>query len=461
MLIRALAIISLLIFTGCSTASDNARQSLKLRDREALLTVYMTTSGPAEIAASLTLKEVAVEVDAAWIALALPDVEVDYLQAKTRQQLIGAAVAPQGEHRRLRLRVVGLPGNEDQKDEVQEFVLSLPEPLTLRSGESKCLFVDLQLASERPGSQKLIPRFTAWGQGGVLGGELLYVLSPQLSTIYQARTDSHEVVASVGVPGPLEDMQLDDRRRLFVLSSGRRSIYVYDCASGRIVDQIPLPATVSPGHMVLSSDFSFAYVTDSGSGEVLKIDLSTGNLDSRVRIGHRPQRLAYFIDGQEQLAVVSPNSQQVFILDANNLQLLRIIPVGIRPVSVAVAGGVLYVAEAGTHMVSEFDPSTGQQLASIPVGHRPEFLLDSGRGELYVSNSGERSISILQANQMAAFRRIATLENPISMELFARKRLLYVSHPARQQVSVIDLASEQQVAEISLGGAPGSLAVLQ
>ena len=454
---RFILLFLLLLLAGCSAVQQSAPlPTVKARAGQALLSVYLSSSGTAELAGRIQIDEIAVEVDGVWLGIGQRSEEIDYQQQKGRQLLLGTAVAPLGEHRRLRLRVSGLPNS----DELQQFIVSLPEPLELRAGDSKCLFIDWQLISERPGSKSLVARFVAWGQGLTLGGELLYVACQDIDTVYIVRMDLNEVVASFGVPGPLAEVRLY-QRRLYALSRGKRAIFVYDCLNGRLVDQIVLPGSVSPQHMVLSDDGAFAFVSDAAAGEVLKVNLAVGNLVNRTLIGHKPQRLIFYNDGQDRLALTAPGSQQVFILDAWTLQVLRVIPVGIRPVSLMFFNRSLYVAEQGTHTVAVFDPRSGKQQMRIPVGLRPEYLLAIDRNNAYVSNSGGVSLSMLHAGQGVAIRKISAGEKPMEWIYSQRKRLLYVANSSAQQLTVVDHTSGKLVRVIRIGGAPSSLAVLE
>lgn len=453
---RFILIVTLLLLAACSAPRAGVSKPFKVRSGQALLTTFLTTSGAAEAAGQILIEEIALEVNDVWIGLGLRSGEIDYQQQKGQPLLIGTVAAPLGEHRRLRLKISGLAG----KQELQTFIVSLPDPLDLRAGNSKCLFIDWQLFTDRPGGAELLPRFTAWGQGQTLGGELLYVACRDLNTIYVVRMDINEVVASFGVPGPLAEIRIH-QRKLYILSTGKRSIFVYDCLSGRLIDQIALPGTISPQHMTLSDDGAFAFITDASSGEVLKLDLDTGTLVARRLIGHKPQRLIFFDDGEQRLAVTAPNSQQVFILDAVTLQLDLMIPVGRRPVSLLFFDRALYVVEQGTGLVAVFDPRTGKQKIKIPVGFRPEYLLAVDANTAYVSNSGEASLSALYAGQNMALRKIPAGKAPTEWLESQRKRLLYIANSSTRRVTVVDHTAENFLKEIHLGGAPTSLAILE
>lgn len=463
MIQRLLLIFVMIVLTSCSGGQVRSSKTLKVRSDQALLTVYLSTSGSAEMDIRVRIEEVELDVGGVWIGLGLDSLEVDYLKLKGDQVLLGAAIAPLGKHRRLRLRCSGLPPEAGGTAEAEQtFTVVLAGPLDLRQGESKCLFVDWRLVEEQPGSKKLSSRFTAWGQGQILGGELLYVACRDLNTIYVARIDINQVMAAFAVPGPLGDLQLSaGQRRLYVLSTGRRTIYVYDSLSARLLDQIALPGSIAPRFMTLSAEGRYAFVTDSAAGAVFKVSLNDGHLVAHQRLGYDPQRLIYIAEGQGSLAVVTPRSQQVFILNAEDLEVQRSIPVGARPSGVLYFDRSLYVAESGTDSVAIFNVLTGAQAGKIAVGSRPGSLLAVDSRTAYVGNAGETSLSALVAGQKTAFRRISITQQPGEMIFSQRKRLLYVASPASGLVVVVDPFSEKVVRYLDFAGIAESMTILE
>lgn len=444
---------------GTQAKTDNVIHS---RADQAVLSIYLGTAGFSDRQVSVRLEEVAVNVDNVWIALDIAPVDISLAELKKQRLLLGAAVAPLGEHRELRLSFSSVPvdvgGEEDGK---QQFYLKLPEPLTLNAGDSKCLFVDWQLANAEPGSPKVLSKFSVWGQRQVLGGELLYVACTNINTIYVVRIDTNEVVSAFGVAGPLADIQLDNgQRRLYILSRGRRSIYVYDCLNERLIDQIPLTASVDPQHMVLSRDSGYAYVSDPAAGAVFKVDLDAGNVLLQGRIGHRPEHLLEIAD-HSSLAVSSPASNQVYLLDTQSLQVKRVLPVGLAPAGLMFFDDSLYVAETGSQSVAVFDLQSGKQLAKISVGIKPDTLLSVDSRTAYVSNSGEATLTALSAGQNIAFRRVGPIADPHGMVYSTRKRMLYVESRKENRVAVVDVGSERVLASVAIGSAPSSLAILE
>lgn len=447
----------LLLLLGCVAGSPDHRPSSLISSDQALLSIYLKGSGGAESVGQMQIEELAVDIDGAWIGLDLKPIEVGFLQQNAKQLLLGVAAAPLGNHRRLRLRVGGL----GDTDELQDYIILLERPLQLAKGESKCLFLDWQMVAEQPGGLKLLPRFSAHAQSKVLVRDLLYVACGEINTVYLVRIDSNEVVSSFSVPGPLADIRLQaDQRRLYILSRGRRAIIVYDCLNGRLIDQFNLTASIAPQDMILSIDGTSAFVSDAAAGVVFKLDLLSGQLQAQNRIGFRPGRMVEQED-MGLLAVSSPSSNQVYVLDSRTLEVERAVAVGSKPVGLLFFSGNLYVAEKGAASVGVFDLQTGRQVARIVVDQKPDSFQKIDQVTAYLSNTGGHSLSVLSPNQSVVFRRISPLPSPTEMILSAKKRLLYVVSQDENQVTVVEPESEKIVQNIKFGTLVTSVAILE
>lgn len=451
------------LFAGCNAAPPPAAKRLVLAEGQALLTTYLSTSGSALDSASFVIERVALHQDDVWLELDLPAVQVDNRDRRNRQLLLGVAPAPAGEHRRLRfvltnLKVNGrtvLPEGQGQMVEVR-----LPEPLSLESRDSKCLFVDWSL--EAIGSNaEVAPAFSARGQRIQLGTGLVYIACRDIDTVYVLRSDNDEIVASFAVPGPLGELQVDQRRRrLYILSPKTRSIYVYDSLKARVVEQIFLPGTVAPEHFVADANRQFAYVTDSASGLVLKINLLGGTVQARRSIGRRPGAISLVEDTSARLAVLTPKAQQVSILNADNLAVQRVFPVGQQVVDLLYSAGLLFVVEQASDTVATYQDQTGKLLARIPVGRDPQELLAVDNGLLYVSNQRSNSLSAIIPGQEISFRRIPAGPAPQLLGLSRRHQVLYVLSGPKRTLSVVDLRGEFMRRTVRIGGSPSDVAVL-
>jgi YVTN family beta-propeller protein len=456
-----LALSVIFALTGCLASSTG--RSIAPSPDQALTTTYLSHSGPSTVDTSFALDSFALQSEKGWVELGIEPITVDSRPHHPPQRALGLASLPPGDYRKVRFRLSRLkigrsaipPSDDDQIIE-----LTLPEPVKLEATESKCLFLDWHLAMGDSGAA-MAPVFKAWGQGQTLGGDLLFAACDQINTIYIIRSDINEVVASFGIPGPLGEIAVaPDKRRLYVLSTGERSLFTYDALNLQLIDRIPLSRTMEPRHLALSEDARHAFVSDAATGQVLKVELVSGQVTQQVRIGHRPERIAYAPGSPARIAVVAPRSQQVFILDAHSLRTRIIVPVGMNPSSALFFAGGLYVTEQASQTVSIYEETSGRQLTSINVGFQPDYLLSLSDRKALVSNAGGQSLSVLVPGQGTSFRTIRAGSNPTTLAKSETRQLLYVANRSKNQITVIDLASEQIEQQIELGGMPFFLAVL-
>ncbi len=462
-LTRLIFMLSFLLLCNCSVPQLQPLHEPVPSEGQALLTVYLSSSGTASGGGRFILENLAVQKDGVWVELGIAPVQVDGKKSRG-QQLLGVALAPTGEHRRIRfqlkdLSIDGLPVAPEGRSEMVE--LSLAEPLLLESQQSRCLFVDWSLESQRGQGAFARPRFSAWAQRIQLSTGLAYIACRNLATVYLLRTDHNKVVASFAVPGPIGDLQLDSRlRKLYVLSPGNRSIFVYDCIKARLIGQIALPGTVAPEHFVLSADRSNAYVTDAVSSLVLKVDLATGSVLAKQRVGYRPEQIALIPEVPERLAVVAPKAHQISILSAGSLAVQKTFPVGQQVSDLLYTAGSLLVVEQAANIVASYEYQTGRLLARVAVGLKPSELLAVSPQAVYVSNQRGATLSVLVPGQETSFRRIPAGDSPSEMAVSQLRQAIYVLSASQPQLSVVDLPGQFLRKTVPLAGQGTAIVLL-
>lgn len=459
--IPALYLCCLLLLSGCSATAPQKVQSFTPIDGQSLLTVYLTTSGSALAAVAFTIDQVELYSGESWLGLAMSPVRVDRDSSRGQQLLLGLGSAPAGDYRRIRLRISALTINGQQvanpgDAEVVEIVLS--ERLPLENRGSSCLFVDWNLSGRQAG---VLPIFSAYGQGNPLAAGLVYVVCDDIDTVYVVRADSNEVVSSFAVPGPLGEIRVDQQaRKLYILSAGQRSLYVYDCVKSRFLEKIVLPGTIAPKHLALFPQAKLAYVTDAVSGQILKVDLAAGVVAVQQRLSHKPKNLTFFTRGDNRLAVLAPSAQKVYMLNSDSLRVLNNFSVGMDSSSLRLFDNSLFVAEQAANMVASYDYQTGRLRDRVPVGLLPSDLLSIGDRQLWVSNRGSSTISVLVAGQKTAFRRIKVPAAPSALQLFPSRNLVYVASYQEKNLAVIEVTGGRVRKNVALAGSPLAIEVL-
>ena len=462
-----LSLFFLTLFLGACGSSRTGTLRSPAEAHQALVTIYMETSGFCQGKISFVVDNLALLAGDEWVPLDTEPVGVDLANLKDRQFLLGLAVVQTGSYARIRFRLTQIKTHGDvgraARDEL-EINLPFQATVPLGEGDSTCLFVNCDLGSCLAKDGRFVPRFSARGQIEPLAGDLLYVDCDDIDTIYLVRTDRNLVVASLGLVGRLGELKIDEAsRRLYVVSTGARSIYVLDCTNNRFIDRIALPLTLEPRFMALSSDGAFAFVSDAPTNRVMKINLNTGSLERQATVGYRPERVIFFEDrGAGWLAVGSFSSQQVYILSAETLVIARTIPVGLEPDGLLFQSGLLYVSDRRSHTVTAHDLWSGTLAARIAVGAGPGFLLAYSQADkIYVSNYGGNSLSVMTPGQYTAFREIPVGLTPFALALSSRRQVMYVGNRKMKNLTVMDLNTERIKTVIPLGGTPFFIDILE
>ena len=113
-----------------------------------------------------------------------------------------------------------------------------------------------------------------------------------------------------------------------------------------------------------------------------------------------------------------PTTRVAFRVEQAAPNPVQTIPVGSRPVDVAVGGGSLWVSNQDDGTVSRLDPASRTVTATIPVGGQPGGV-GFGDGSLWVANFGDGTVERVDAATNAVTARIAVGGQPDGAALAA------------------------------------------
>ena len=161
--------------------------------------------------------------------------------------------------------------------------------------------------------------------------------------------------------------------------------------------------------------------------------------------------------------VANPASGTLQLADLRDLQVTPAALAGknARAVVVNAVSGIAYVVDdTAPGWVVAVDIENGRVIRRTAVGHRPSHIsADFPRGELYVSNRGDGSVSIVHAATLKVITAIPVGSEPGASSVDARRGLLYVVSGARRIVDVIDLELRQVAASVTVGTNPGAATI--
>lgn len=145
---------------------------------------------------------------------------------------------------------------------------------------------------------------------------------------------------------------------------------------------------LTPVELRFSPNGSKLYIVCEDDDSVLAVDLRTGHVIGRAKVGHKPQDVAVSPDGKT-LYVSNSWSDTVSEVDTSTFSVLRTLPVGWGPVGLTTDrwGKVLYVANSIGNDVSVVDLSRGVEVKRLAAWRAPHQVALSRDGRsVYVSN---------------------------------------------------------------------------
>ncbi len=447
-------LLGITFINGCSPGSPLRQEHIDLT-AAGFLSLFLNHSAT-ETQLHINLSEIEILAADVWYPLtADPNHQT---KPDAAQQLLAASPLATGLYTRIRFQLtVTSPAGELLRQEQTE--LPLAQPLELKRGDSSCLFINSRLSIQHL-NQPLPQQLQVWLQQRPLADELLYILCPDIQTLYVARIDPCRIVAAYGIGEDIADIVLDNERKLLYLLDRRyRQIRKFDAINQTLTDRIPLPLTDQPGDLGISADGKTLYVSDPENHKLLQIDAANGFLKQQRTTNYQPGK-AYPFDYQQQpwLALLYPRDQQLEVMPAQTLVPLYSINVGLQPYDIAYADQALFVSDKFSRQILKIDPASGRTLGHIATAFIPGTLTaDPVNRNLIIGLCREQAIAFLPYGQQLVARRAALGGCPEDLVLTRHRRLLFSALPDKQQVSVMDIPSEKELGVITIASRPTNI----
>jgi len=473
-----LALAMLLLFCGCQAASQGAghpvsRPELNATadgDRDgARLSLFLSLKTPATRGVRMDVSRIEILADTSWLPVSLQPIEIDAATLGGGQLFLGRCLLPANRYQRLRFTI---SQGSMLHNNGERIFLALDSPtvevnlpgggLALEHGDSHSLFITWGEEESLQAPPILRPALSIAPRLKQMVADLAYVACPEIDTVYVIRTDKNWVCDSLSVSGGPTCLAVDtngSRKRLFILTTREAAIKVVELPTNNIVDSFAIPMTPKPAFMAVNPAGSMAYVLDAEGGYLLRMNLETGTLEARVRLGYQPDYVTYIAD-QNLLAVASSLSQSVFLIDPATLASTGTISTGQTPRGMAALNDLLYIAESDTNSVSIYDLNNQSLRSRLSVGFAPRRIIQHDN-QIYISNHGSDSISILQPEQLSIAREIALNGHPLEMAVEQNRKWLYVGNESIGGLTVVDASINRVAGEILFGATPMGIDVIE
>ncbi|MGH2485234.1 MAG: YncE family protein, partial [Ktedonobacterales bacterium] len=218
---------------------------------------------------------------------------------------------------------------------------------------------------------------------------------------------------------------------------------------------------------------NLVYVTGAGAhGDQLAIvDIGKRQVIADTPVGAGASAVALSTDARSAY-VANAHSGQLTIVDTRSHKVSANIHVGVGASSLVLdlihLPYHLFVASSGSNTVSVVDPDARKVVATVPVGRAPTgvAIVYSGNGlragntpdaEVYVANSGSKSLTIISASTFQVKATISLPDVPVGVVIPGLGGIGYVS-TLDGSVLAVNLATHQLLGTVyTFQGTPGAM----
>jgi YVTN family beta-propeller protein len=244
----------------------------------------------------------------------------------------------------------------------------------------------------------------------------------------------------------------------YITNSGSANILVFDTATETGVTPISLPAGTVPYGVAVSPDGSRIYATHFAfAGKLFVIDAATNAVLASPTVGIFPFAVAVHPSGNRVFLTTMQSGGRLVVVDATTFAVTAV-PVGNpRGVAVHPDGSKVYVVNYFNDQLTVLDAATLSVIGSpIDVGVSPIGIAispDGTRG--YITNESSGTVSVINTSTNAVVATVAVGNNPAGVTVTPDNARVYVANSLSGSVSVIDASTNTRATgDIHVGNHP-------
>jgi YVTN family beta-propeller protein/parallel beta-helix repeat protein len=212
-----------------------------------------------------------------------------------------------------------------------------------------------------------------------------------------------------------------------------------------------------------SPTWPFVYITSglSNLGTVSAIDMATGTVINKVKVGGWPEGVTVTPNGKTTY-VTNSWDDNVYVIDTATNTVIATVKVGSSPARVAVTpdGTKVYVTNFYSNDVSVIDIDTNTIIATVSVGNNPSGVAVSPDGtKVYVTNSGDNNISVIKTATNTVTSTVYVGSYPAGLSVTQDGKKVYVANMNSRTVSVVDTATNTVTATVNIDNSPHEIGV--
>ncbi len=334
------------------------------------------------------------------------------------------------------------------------------------------------------------------------------VADPKSGLIYVANEEDSSISIISGdqvvttVPGPENPVCLAVfEGRVYAGGRGENAVAVLDGASGERIATLPLKASIGIFALAVNPTTRLLYASVYNSVQIVDVDslklsgefvhavYRTLAMDTvgggfyvtvyesynnthhlvhyttlgerelgRIEVGGDPQEIA--VDAENgRIYVANAWTNDVSVVDAESMELIATVPVGLRPAAVAVdKQGQAYVANSESDNVALINPDRPELRVVVPLAMVPRGMaVDPKSGNLYVACASTNSVFVVRSGQVVS--EIPVGLHPLEVAVGPDGEDLFVLNHVSGDLTRVSLRAPKDTERLVVGARPQGLAV--
>jgi YVTN family beta-propeller protein len=227
-------------------------------------------------------------------------------------------------------------------------------------------------------------------------------------------------IADPGMKNPDGCLLNRDGSKLYIAAAAAESVFVFSTADGRKLAEIKVGQ--EPRRLLLSPDESRLYVANGDERYVSVIDSKTNQTVSRIKAGRDPRSMV-LTPGNKYIALTNVSDDTVEFVKPgdNDPEFVVGVPRSPQRLLVYSPKEILFVIGRYDNVLALVDLRPTKEFgrflsATIPLGRLPWGMAMSASGDcLYVSNTGDNTITIVDLRLMRAGVTVPTGKGPLGL----------------------------------------------
>jgi YVTN family beta-propeller protein len=268
-----------------------------------------------------------------------------------------------------------------------------------------------------------------------------YVANESGNSVTEIDLVIRAAVATIPVGATPRAVLVDESRdRIYTADFTSSTVSAIDGATRTVT---PVGVDIGPVALALDAESGTVYAACHWDGTVTLVDGVAAEATASVPLGAGAWPAALAVDPATRACHVALRGTNGVARVERDGTLSAVTCVGTSPAAIAVDAerGRVFVANSGDHTVSVLDAAANTVLATVAVGTRPVALaIDRVRGHVYAADSGAAAVTRILSPSLAT-ATVATVDRPVALAVDAWNDRLYVGGLGTSVLSVIDLGS--------------------